>query len=309
MEDQEGIDQATLFFDDALPLVGFHGRANPQGGLEALGFIWDDQENRECRRPLKSMSDKGKPLSYDEAESLITYDDMARAEEVEGMEVEDKIFTESDSSQHFNAIDLMEHQQDEKRGEILEKMRNEMKEQQGGVVDSTSNQALKDLIDELLAFEQASDEDMDWLSAKLKKQRDITYENQDKLDQEFRETLVLKGMLKELVDKEMEHEKAQLTEAKSGNGTYNGNGGEVQKLVIALVVCLLVGLLIGCCGFYCLSKFLRAGSNKPVRDVQLPGRGDREGTIEIPQTERKINDRDFATPVTNEERARGDNQL
>jgi hypothetical protein len=34
-------------------------------------------------------------------------------------------------------------------------------------------------------------------------------------------------MLKELVDKEMEHEKAQLTEAKSGNGTYNGNGGEV----------------------------------------------------------------------------------
>lgn len=95
VEDAPGIESATLWLDDILPLVGFHGRSNPAGGLESLGFIWADVENEDCIKP--ATIDSAEPnLTYEKAEGLITNDDRAHSEKVESWAVEEGWVREED---------------------------------------------------------------------------------------------------------------------------------------------------------------------------------------------------------------------
>ena len=72
VQGSEGVDEVTLHLDDVLPLVGFQGREDPQGGLNSLGFIWWDLENNNCR---EALPERGDSLTSEQALGLLTDDE------------------------------------------------------------------------------------------------------------------------------------------------------------------------------------------------------------------------------------------
>lgn len=72
-----GVQKVAVHFDDdeAVPLVGFHGRENPAGGIKSIGFIWRDPDQPNCDA-IDAQLGKEKLLTSDEAQAL--YNDIEK---------------------------------------------------------------------------------------------------------------------------------------------------------------------------------------------------------------------------------------
>lgn len=59
------------------------------------------------------------------------------------------------------------------------------------MVDTASDEAIKNIVQELLKFEDDTKEEMDSLMKKVNQQSNVSYANEDALEQEVEETLTV----------------------------------------------------------------------------------------------------------------------
>ena len=318
-EDSEGIDILTLWMDDILPLVGLQGRSNARGnGIKSLGFIWLDVDNPKCRLHGKDKDQEWYPrddemISISEAEALISDAEKERSEDVEYWLLDvDEWETEEDFEEKAEVYEkYIDETLNKERKEIIDELAAEVLEKKQGVMDTNDQDALLDLVEELLANEEKTKQSMDW----LKQQTNLQNVRQANLEQMLSEQLVKNYDMDELIRsirdgnhsdsedlmdtlEEMILERGDDTEDileeidelleerskkddKLFTSTEDADGKkyvsvdemreEMGKVLIAAVVVLTFGMILGCCGFLCIQKMLGGrNTEKRTQEAQLP---------------------------------------
>lgn len=148
--------------DEAVPLVGFHGRENPSGGVKSLGFIWYDLVSEDCQS-IDPEWVKGEKLTPGEAANLYSSAEQLVNEDFEAWQLE--LAAEGGANSMQDVVDMYFNMQSNREREAIQRDINTQEmEVNYGVIDANDGAVVLDLMQALVDHEEQAEVDRQWLA-------------------------------------------------------------------------------------------------------------------------------------------------